>query len=154
MRIQKLTLIIICLSGIINSAKTEELSEIISSDENHIPEIQEGESNWHKLLKNQPKDRFVKHVQLQLLNKITGKALIIEAAVGETIIFEKLMLQLLHCWKSYPDEYPENKLLLKIHSNNDNLKKLIFYGWIFSSSPSVFGLEHPVYYVELKNCSN
>ena len=87
-----------------------------------------------------------------LINKITGKTSVIEAKIGDTIQFEQLEILFLKCWKSYPEENTENKLLLKIFENKDGKKNLIFYGWFFSSSPSISGLEHSLYDLKLLTC--
>lgn len=122
-----------------------------------IKELEDGAKiiNKDNLIKNQPENRFVDKVKLHGLNKITGKTSVIEAKVGDTIKFEELEILFLKCWKSYPEENTENKLLLKIFENDnkkDGDKKLIFYGWFFSSSPSISGLEHPLYDLKLLNC--
>lgn len=117
-----------------------------------VQELDVNVINTDNLIKNQPKNRFVELVKMRGLNKITGKTSIIEAQVGDTIYFEKLEILLLKCWKSYPEENTENKLLLKIFENKHNKKHLIFYGWFFSSSPSISGLEHPLYDLKLLNC--
>jgi hypothetical protein len=108
-----------------------------------------------RLIANQPPERFVNNVELQMLDKITGRASKVEAKIGTRIIFERLEIEPLKCWKSFPEENPENKLLLKIFEVNrqSGKSKRIFYGWIFSSTPSISGLEHPLYDVKLKNCS-
>ncbi|GHU26792.1 hypothetical protein FACS1894152_2150 [Bacilli bacterium] len=107
------------------------------------------------LIKNQPDERFADNVELHVLDKITGRTSKITAKIGETIKFERLEIVPLKCWKSFPEENPENKLLLKIFEidQHNRKKKEIFYGWIFSSAPSVSGLEHPLYDVELKDCT-
>lgn len=106
------------------------------------------------LVKDQPSDRFVENIELQFLDKITGKTSDFEAKVGSVLKFERLEVLPLLCWKSYPEENPENKLLVKIYEIKGKNKKLLFYGWIFSSSPSISGLEHQFYDVVLKNCFN
>lgn len=110
--------------------------------------------NENNLIRNQPSDRFVEKIKLHGLNKITGKTSTIEAVIGDVIEFEQLEIIPLKCWKSYPEENTENKLLLKVFEKDikTNAKKLIFYGWFFSSSPSVSGLEHPLYDLKLLNC--
>ncbi len=106
------------------------------------------------LVKDQPNDRFVENVELQFLDKITGKTSNFETKIGSILKFERLEVIPLLCWKSYPEESPENKLLVKIYEIKGKSKKLLLYGWIFSSSPSVSGLEHQFYDVVLKNCFN
>lgn len=98
-------------------------------------------------------NRFADIVIIRALNKITGKTFEIKTKVGEIVEFEKLKIVPLKCWKSYPEEEPENKLLLKILERDiQNNEKLIFYGWIFSSSSSISGLEHSMYDIILNNC--
>lgn len=111
------------------------------------------ENSFEKnLIKNQPKDRFVNKIKLQILDKITGKTSQVDVKTKTKVNFEKLEIIPILCWKSYPEESPENKLLLKIYEKQSKTKKLIFYGWIFSSNPSISGLEHSLYDVTLKDC--
>lgn len=119
-----------------------------------LKELEEGINviNENNLIKNQPEDRFVNKVKLHGLNKVTGKTFVIEAKIGDVIKFEQLEILFLKCWKSYPEENTENKLLLKIFENKDDKKNLIFYGWFFSSSPSISGLEHSLYDLKLLTC--
>ena len=106
------------------------------------------------LVKDQPSDRFVDNVELQFLDKITGKTSLSKTKIGKVLKFERLIVKPILCWKSYPEENPENKLLVKIYEVRGKNKKLLFYGWIFSSTPSISGLEHQFYDVVLKNCFN
>lgn len=122
---------------------------VLSSDNGNILGSQDD-----NFVKNQPSDRFVENVELQFLDKITGKTSNFETKIGSIVRFERLEIIPLICWKSYPEEEPENKLLVKIYEIKGKTKKLLFYGWIFSSSPSVSGLEHQFYDVVLKNCFN
>lgn len=117
-----------------------------------IQELDTNVVNTNNLIKNQPENRFADLVKMRGLNKITGKTSTIEAKIGDVIQFEQLEILFLKCWKSYPEENTENKLLLKIFENKDNKKNLIFYGWFFSSSPSISGLEHPLYDLKLLTC--
>jgi hypothetical protein len=109
------------------------------------------------LIKNQPEDRFVEIAQLKILNKVTGKSFNVEKSMGEAIDVEDLKIEFVKCWNSYPEETPENKLLLRVYDNpkaqyQPEERSLIFYGWIFSSSPSLNGIEHPFYDITLDNC--
>jgi hypothetical protein len=109
------------------------------------------------LIKNQEPRRFVDTAQIKLLNKITGKSFNLEGKIGERVNVEELDIELIRCWKSYPEETPENKLLLKVYENTDKYldrNHLIFFGWIFSSSPSLNGVEHQFYDITLENCKN
>ncbi|MBR2141334.1 MAG: DUF2155 domain-containing protein [Rickettsiales bacterium] len=132
---------------IVGSARANDINSFLNELEN-----EENVTNTKNLIKNQPKNRFVDKVKLHGLNKITGKTSTLNGVIGESIQFEKLEISLLKCWKSYPEENTENKLLLKIFEVDGEKKELIFYGWFFSSSPSVSGLEHPLYDLKLLDC--
>ncbi|MDR2760488.1 MAG: DUF2155 domain-containing protein [Rickettsiales bacterium] len=109
------------------------------------------------IIKNQPANRFANTAQIKVLNKVTGKSFSLEGKIGEKITVENLDIELLKCWKSYPEETPENKLLLKVYEEGSGYldrNNLVFFGWIFSSSPSLNGLEHPFYDLTLENCKN
>lgn len=87
------------------------------------------------------------------LNKITAKSYRYNVKIGEAINFERLTVRPLVCWKSSPDQVAENKVLLKVVEtlvNGD--KKEIFYGWMFSSSPSASSMEHPMYDIRIVDC--
>ncbi len=98
--------------------------------------------------------RFADYVILRALDKITGKTFELKAKTNESVVFERLEILPLKCWKSYPEELPENKLLLKLFEKRKGRDKdLLFYGWIFSSTPGISGLEHPTYDITLKDCT-
>lgn len=90
---------------------------------------------------------------LQALNKITAKSYKYEVRIGDKIEFERLIIEPLFCWKSSPENIPENKVLLKVVENRlNNTKDQIFYGWMFSSSPSISSMEHPMYDISVVDC--
>ncbi len=92
-------------------------------------------------------------VVIQALNKITAKTYKYEVKIGDEITFERLIIEPLFCWKSSPDAIPENKVLLKITENKlDKTQDTIFYGWMFSSSPGISSLEHPMYDITIVDC--
>lgn len=94
-------------------------------------------------------------VTIQALNKITGKSYEYKVKINDSQDFERLIITPLYCWKSSPSEIPENKVLLKVVENKINKgQEEIFYGWMFSSSPSISTLEHPMYDVKIVNCEN
>ena len=94
-------------------------------------------------------------VTIQALNKITGKSYEYKIKINDSQNFERLIITPLYCWKSSPSEIPENKVLLKVVENKINKgQEEIFYGWMFSSSPSISTLEHPIYDIKVVNCEN
>jgi hypothetical protein len=90
---------------------------------------------------------------LQGLNKITAKTSDLRVPVGGQVEFGKLIIKAEKCWKSAPDQRPENKILLQIDEiQADGSKKSIFHGWMFSSSPSISGIEDPIYDITAIAC--
>ena len=103
--------------------------------------------------KNYHEKDFTQAVALRGLNKITARVSDINLNIGEIKKFGNLEIELEKCWNSPPEEEPENKALLKISEQIPGEKKVqIFHGWMFSSSPAVSSLEHPVYDVTVIEC--
>ena len=92
-------------------------------------------------------------VVLQGLNKVLGRVSTLEIPLGTLARFENLEIIARKCQKSSPDEQPENAALLEIlEVKAGEEPKQIFLGWMFSSSPGLSGLEHPVYDVTVLSC--
>lgn len=90
---------------------------------------------------------------LQGLNKVTARISQLEVPVGTSARFGNLELVVRRCWKSAPNERPENAALLEIIDRKPNETPIeAFNGWMFSSSPSLAGLEHPVYDIVVLEC--
>ena len=92
-------------------------------------------------------------VVLQILDKITAKVKSLEVDVNDKVIFESLNIEIYACHVNPPEETPEDFVLLKIFDNiNIENSKLIYQGWMISSSPAATPLEHPIYDLWLKEC--
>lgn len=110
--------------------------------------------------KNEDSARFLSFSTIQILNKTTAKNSILKVKTGEEVIFEKLKITAYKCWQASLDQRPESKILLEVSekkpATNDRteIEKRIFYGWIFASSPSISGLQHPVYDIVALGCKN
>lgn len=90
---------------------------------------------------------------LQGLNKVTARISEIRIPVGEEAPFGNLNIRVEKCWKSDPSEQPENAALMEIYDQRpDEVHQRVFRGWMFSSSPSVSDLQHPVYDVIVLRC--
>jgi hypothetical protein len=102
-----------------------------------------------------PKDAVVEYntIVLQGLNKVTGHISRLESPVGATMRFGTLEIIARRCWKSAPEDQPENAAMLQISElTPGEAPKQIFLGWMFSSSPGLSGLEHPVYDITVLSC--
>lgn len=92
---------------------------------------------------------------IQALNKITAKTSLLEIKTGTSIDFGKLTIFAHKCWKSSPDQRPEDKILLEVFDRNGksgSKREKLFHGWMFSSSPSISDLEHPIYDITAIGC--
>jgi hypothetical protein len=90
---------------------------------------------------------------LQGLDKISARVSQIEAPVGASVQFGTLSILVRDCEQSRPEDAPENAAFVQIYETppGESTKRL-FSGWMFSSSPALSGLEHPVYDVTLLGC--
>jgi len=105
-------------------------------------------------LKDEPPPEY-NYVMLQGLNKVTGHVSKLEGPVGTVMNFGGLEIIVRRCWKAAPEEQPENAALMEIRElKAEEGYKNIFLGWMFSSSPGLSGLEHPVYDVTLLSCES
>jgi len=105
--------------------------------------------------------RFSPIATVQVLNKTTAKNLMIDLKVGQKINLGAISLKAHKCWQAPLEQKPETKILLEVFENkatelvNSQVEdSRIFYGWIFASSPSISGVQHPIYDVVAISCKN
>jgi hypothetical protein len=90
---------------------------------------------------------------MQGLDKITARISRFEAPVGHEVRFGTLSIVVRDCRKSAPEERPENAAFIQIYETRPGEERTrLFSGWMFSSSPALSALEHPVYDVNLLEC--
>ena len=90
---------------------------------------------------------------LQGLDKITARVSRFEVPVGKPANFFTLSIEVRECQRSAPEDRPENAAFVEIYENRPGEEKSrLFSGWMFSSSPALSALEHPVYDVNLLEC--
>jgi len=93
--------------------------------------------------------------QFQAMDKITGRVSVIEIPVGGEISFGSFSIVLRDCKTRSAEEIPENFAFVDVADKSfDNEQYNIFKGWMFSSSPAVNAVEHPIYDVWLLKCLN
>ena len=92
-------------------------------------------------------------VILRGLNKVTAKTSTIEAKLGILARFGNLEIVARDCWKAPPTQRPEDAALLDVWERKQEGKpNRVFLGWMFSSSPSLSAMEHPVYDLTMLEC--
>jgi hypothetical protein len=99
------------------------------------------------------KDLIVgEYVEIQVLNKINGFTYIYEIRVGSKVKVSNIEIISRSCYKSSPQSLPENMGLFEINENNKDKVNKIFFGWMFTTNPSLSLMEHPIYDIKLLNC--
>jgi hypothetical protein len=90
---------------------------------------------------------------LQGLDKVAARVSRIESPVGASVTFGTLSILVRDCETAPPDAPPDNAAFIQIYETPPGEQtKRLFSGWMFSSSPALSGLEHPVYDVTLLAC--
>jgi len=96
---------------------------------------------------------YEKILVLEGLNKTTGRVLQLEAGMGTTITWGQLQIRPSRCIKAPPEQLPENAAFIEVWEiSQPSSAEPLFRGWMFSSSPSLSSLEHPVYDIIVLNC--
>ena len=93
---------------------------------------------------------------MQALDKITARISTLSAPVGEPRQFGTLEVTVWRCAFHPPEETPENAAFVVIRDlgyDPTAAPTEVFSGWMFSSSPAISALEHPVYDITLLACS-
>ena len=92
---------------------------------------------------------------MQALDKITARISTLEAPVGVPRRFGTLEVIVQRCVYQPPEETPENAAFVIVRDiGYDPAAEPtdVFAGWMFSSSPAISGLEHPVYDITILAC--
>jgi len=95
-----------------------------------------------------------KFAEINILDKVSSKTSNIIVKIGEELIFQNLVINILKCRNSKFDDDPEVTAYMQVRDLNtiDKDKVYIFNDWTFSSSPSLRPFDHPVYDIWLKKC--
>ena len=93
--------------------------------------------------------------QFSALDKITARIEKLELNLNDEEVLGSLTIILKSCQNRPPDYLPESAAYVEIYDKlNKNYDEgtLIFSGWMFSSSPAISALEHPIYDIFLISC--
>ena len=92
---------------------------------------------------------------IQALDKITARISTLRVPIDEPVDFGTLSVTVRRCAYHPPEEPPEDVAFLEVVDNGHDGSRPpqpVFSGWMFSSSPAVSALEHPVYDITLLSC--
>src|SRR5207253_200246 len=94
-------------------------------------------------------------VVLGALDKVSGQVNTIKGAVGQVLTFGTLQIVARTCVNHPPEEPPENAGFLEVTQPQSKAPpKLIFSGWMFSSTPAISAMDDPVYDIWVLRCEN
>jgi hypothetical protein len=100
------------------------------------------------------KDGVKRLVVMRGLDKITGRPANILAPVGVPVTYATMTITARYCYSTPPSEPPETTAFLQIEDHRpDQDARQVFSGWMLASSPSLNGLQHPLYDVWVINCA-
>jgi hypothetical protein len=88
----------------------------------------------------------VDNVNIQILDKISGKVYRENIKLNSPKIFGSIELKLKRCYKNGPEDDKEISAFVEIREK----EKLIFSNWIFASSPTVNLFSHPIYDIRVE----
>jgi len=89
------------------------------------------------------------------LDKITGRIITFDAAIGETVQFGALQVTARVCYTRPPTEATNTDAFVQVDEVTlQGEVKRIFSGWMFAASPGLHAVEHPIYDVWLNDCAS
>jgi hypothetical protein len=89
------------------------------------------------------------------LDKITGRIITFDAAIGETVQFGALQVTPRICYTRPATETSNTDAFIEVDEVTlQGDVKRIFTGWMFAASPGLHAVEHPIYDVWLTDCKN
>jgi hypothetical protein len=87
------------------------------------------------------------------LDKITGRIINFDVAIGETVQFGALQVTPRACYTRPPTETANTDAFVEVDEVTlQGEVKRLFSGWMFAASPGLHGVEHAIYDVWLTNC--
>lgn len=120
-----------------------------------LPALAQGTAKQHLGLNDAHpgKDGVKRALVLRGLDKITGRPANIFAPIGVPVDFATLTITARYCYSTPPSEPPETTAFVEITDHRpDQPQKKVFSGWMHASSPSLNGLQHPLYDVWVISC--
>lgn len=92
---------------------------------------------------------------IQAMDKITGRVSELNIPVNGLANFGTFSILVRKCVTKSPEETPENTAFIDVVDNYKSQNPVnIFKGWMFSSTPGINGIEHPIYDIWLLKCYN
>jgi hypothetical protein len=103
-----------------------------------------------------PSQRIVnKSALFSGLDKITGRIISFDVAIGETVQFGALQVTPRTCFTRPTTETQNTDAFIEVEEVTlQGEVRRIFTGWVFAASPGLHAVEHPIYDIWLTDCKN
>jgi hypothetical protein len=103
-----------------------------------------------------PSQRIVNKAALfSGLDKITGRIISFDVAIGETVQFGALQLTPRACYTRPATETQNTDSFIEVDEVTlQGEVRRIFTGWVFAASPGLHAVEHPIYDIWLTDCKS
>jgi len=103
-----------------------------------------------------PSQRIVnKSALFSGLDKITGRIISFDVAIGETVQFGALQVTPRTCFTRPTTETQNTDAFIEVEEVTlQGEVRRIFTGWVFAASPGLHAVEHPIYDIWLADCKN
>ena len=88
---------------------------------------------------------------LRAIDRTTGRTFELNAPLNKEVSFSKLSIKVKYCYQNPINMEIENYAYIVIKDSQKN--EYIFTGWMFSSTPSLNSLEHPINDIWLLKCN-
>ena len=99
------------------------------------------------------KDGVKRMIVMRGLDKLTGRPANILAPVGVPVHYATLTITARYCYSTPITEPAETTAFVQIEDHRpDQDARQVFSGWMLASSPSLNGLQHPLYDVWVISC--
>lgn len=157
-RLLFLSLLSLMIMGAPTASHAVDLKALLSETAPQEPapnELEPSEEQEPSLLDEKAPMEDKNTVVLRALDKITGRTQTFDVRIGETVKFGGVYVMPRACRKNPPIEAPENAAFLQIWEiDPDEGAQWIFSNWMFSSTPALSAMNHPVYDIWVMNCKN
>ena len=151
----------ICAEDTVQVVPLLDLENLLPTFEEDKQVLEQDEVIQKKSNKKQSKNKFKKKnnkifANLKALDKITARTSLIKIEIGEKKNFGKLEIKPLKCSLTSSSGVDDNVAYIQVKdlSSKNNNQVFIYNGWIFSSSPTLRSIDHPIYDLWLVNCEN
>ena len=89
------------------------------------------------------------------LDKITGRTIKFDVAIGETVQFGALQVTPRTCFTRPTTETQNTDAFIEVEEVTlQGEVRRIFTGWVFAASPGLHAVEHPIYDIWLTDCKS